>query len=90
MGENTWYSKKDLGHESFFTQYLNSLIFTMNIATTTGYSEQIVYNNAERLLFIIYIYIGDALFAIAFGMISNNVELFPEDYQSIFENIRYI
>ena len=61
----------------------------MNIATTTGYSEQIVYNDFERIFFIVYVYIGDALFAMAFGMISRNVELFPESFQDLFENMRF-
>jgi hypothetical protein len=60
----------------------------MNIATTTGYPEMIIYNDYERLLFIIFIYIGDALFALAFGLFAANSTTLPEKYDYVFERLR--
>lgn len=60
----------------------------MNIATTTGYTEMNVYNNYERALFILFIYLGDALFALVFGWFAANSKTLPEKYDHIFERIR--
>jgi hypothetical protein len=62
----------------------------MNIATTTGYKEMIIYNNYERILFILFIYFGDALFALVFGLFRANSRLLPEKYDTVFERIRKI
>ncbi len=43
----------------------------MSIASTTGYTELIVYNDFERIFFIFVVYIGNALFAIGFGMMAS-------------------
>ena len=42
----------------------------IKIVTGVGQSDMIAYNNLERICFIIMINIGDALFAIAFGLIA--------------------
>jgi hypothetical protein len=57
----------------------------MNIATTTGYPEQIAYNNAERVIYILYVNVGIGLFALAFGMMVESSKALPEKYQEIFE-----
>ena len=44
----------------------------------------------ERIIFIIVIYIGDALLAIAFGIIAANSTLLPEKFNNLFKNIRKI
>jgi hypothetical protein len=49
----------------------------MSIASTTGYSELIVYNDYERMFWIFVVYVGNALFAIGFGMMANSTSLFP-------------
>ena len=79
---------KGLLNEKLFVQYLNSLIFILNIATTTGFSEQGVYNNNERVIFIFYIFLGNGLFAIAFGMLASNSETFPESFQDVFYQMK--
>lgn len=83
--ENNWIQKNSLQFEDLYIQYFYSIYFTMSIATTTGYSEMIIYNNQERLFFILVIYFGDALFALGFGMIANITELFPEKLQALFQ-----
>jgi len=69
---------------------LNALLFVINIATTTGYQEQMVYNNYERLFFIFFIYIGDALFAFGFGLMSSATDIFSEKFEKGFEFLRRI
>ena len=59
----------------------------MNIATTTGFSEQIIYNDYERIIFIIMVYIGGGLFALAFGMMAANTRVLPERYERIYETV---
>ena len=86
----SWFSLLALDEAPGWQQYIYSLLFTMNIATTTGYKEMIIYNNYERTLFIIFIYIGDALFALVFGLFRANSRLLPEKYDSVFERIRKI
>lgn len=60
----------------------------MNIATTTGFSEMMIYNNYERALMIMFVYFGDALFALVFGWFAANSKTLPEKYDYIFERIR--
>ena len=77
-----------LDQAGLFVKYLNSLMFTMSIASTPGFSEQMIYNDLERVFFIVYIFIGDALFAIAFGMMVTNTEIFPDKFDELFSNMR--
>lgn len=58
----------------------------MNIATNCGLPLQYPYNNLERTFFILVTYTGDLLFAVAFGMIAANSELFPDHFKNIFRN----
>jgi len=58
----------------------------MNIATNCGLQQQYPYNNLERALFILLTYTGDLLFAVAFGMIAANSEVFPEHFKNILRN----
>lgn len=51
------------------------MFFILNIATTTGFPQQIVYNDLERVCLIIIVYIGDAIFSIAFGMMASNSDI---------------
>ena len=67
-------------------RYIYSLYFTMNIATNCGLPLQYPYNNLERTFFILVTYTGDLLFAVAFGMIAANSELFPDHFKNIFRN----
>ena len=65
-----------------------SLDFILSIATTTGYPELIVYNDYERLIFILLVYLGDAVFALILGWYSSNSTALPEKYNYVFERIR--
>ena len=60
----------------------------MNIATTTGFPEQKIYSNYERILFIVFIYLGDGLFALVFGWFAANSNTLSEKYDYVFEKIR--
>ena len=60
----------------------------MNITTTTGYQEMIIYNDYERILYIIFIFIGNAMLALGFGLFRSNSRLVAERYDVVFERIR--
>ena len=78
----------DLDRASLWEKYIFSLLFTMNIATTAGYPEMIVYNNYERYLFIVYVYFGDAFFGLTFAWFAANARTLPEKYDYVFKKIR--
>ena len=61
----------------------------MNIATTTGYPELIIYNNYERIILILCIYFGDALFASLLGWYSAHTDMLDR-YNGMFDKIRKI
>jgi len=42
----------------------------MNIVSSTGYGDMVAYNDTERVALIILINLGDALFAVAFGLLA--------------------
>ena len=58
----------------------------LNIATTTGFPQQIVYNDLERVCFIGVVYIGDAIFSIAFGMMASNSDVVFDKFPQNTEN----
>lgn len=60
----------------------------MSIATTTGFSEQIVYNNAERYFFIFIVYVGNGLFALAFGLMAATSSVLPQRYEDTYETVQ--
>ena len=65
-----------------------SLEFILSIATTTGYPELIIYNDYERMVMIILVYLGDALFALILGWFSTNSTALPEKYNYVLKRIR--
>lgn len=88
--EMTWFSVNHLEHESLIYRYGLALYFSMNIATTAAFPEQFPLNNTERLFFIVLIYVGDACFATAFALISNNTAVFPLKFNEIFKSINRV
>jgi hypothetical protein len=62
----------------------------MIIASTTGYKEMIVYNNSERLFFILFIYLGNAMMAIGFGMMAQYAEILAEEHVNLYKKLRQI
>lgn len=87
---STWVKANHINEMSLFWQYLYSSYFTINIATNCGILGLVPYNPLERTVFIMLTYIGDALFALAFGMISSNSEVFLENFANIFEKRKKI
>lgn len=65
------------------------MFFTMSIDTTTGYSTMVVYNNIERLIFIIFIYYGDVLVSIGLGMMTQNYQFLTEKEQKKLEKMKF-
>ena len=86
--EVSWFNYLELNNRPLGQVYVFGLLFFMNLATTTGYPELIVYNNSERAIAIFFIWIGDALFALTFGMLAINIKTLPEKYQNVFDRIR--
>jgi hypothetical protein len=68
--EVTWVKQFNIYGKLLSQQYLQSMYYVIKIVTGVGQSDMIAYNNLERIIFIIFINIGDALFAIAFGLVA--------------------
>lgn len=47
-----------------------------------------MYNDAERVFFILMAYIGSGLFAVAFGMVAANSRTLPEKYEYVFDAVK--
>lgn len=58
------------------------MYYEVKIVTGVGQGDMIAYNNLERIVFCLIINIGDALFAIAFGLIA-------EVQMHLFENSEF-
>jgi len=65
--EYNFFDFLELKDASLSIKYMISLDLILSIATTTGYPELIIYNDYERCVFIVLVYIGDALFALILG-----------------------
>jgi hypothetical protein len=63
------------------------MLFTMSIASTAGYPEAMVRNDYERIIFILVAYIGNGLFALAFGLVAANLRTLPEKFENIFGTV---
>jgi hypothetical protein len=66
-----WIDLHDLSNETLLIQYLYSIYFTMNIVTSVGYGDMYGTTDTERVVTCLIILTGDALFAVAFGMMVN-------------------
>merc|ERR1712159_369126 len=77
---DSWIVFLELSKLTLPLRYIFSMHFTMNIATTTGMTEGIIYNDRERIFYIFLIYLGNALFAVAFGLIAANSKSIPEKF----------
>lgn len=66
-----WLNYNELESESLSVQYLYATYFTMNIVTSVGYGDMFGTNDNERIMTAVIIIIGDALFAVAFGMMAS-------------------
>jgi len=86
--EQNWYNVLALNEAAVWQRYILCLSFTMNIATTTGYPELIIYNNYERAVWILYVYFGDALFGLTFAWFAVNASTLPDKFNFVFDRIR--
>jgi hypothetical protein len=67
----SWLKKFKILEKSLSQQYLLCIYYVIKAVTGVGYPDMIAYNNVEKVIFILIINLGDALFAIAFGMIAD-------------------
>ncbi len=65
-----WLDWNDLRDASFARRYMFSMYLTMNIVATVGYGDMFTMTDVERLFVVFLINTGDALFAVAFGLIA--------------------
>lgn len=65
-----------------------SLDFILSIVTTTGYPELIIYNDYERAIYIILVYLGDAVFALILGWYAANTTALADKYNYVLDKIR--
>jgi len=84
-----WVDYNDLEDESLARKYLFAIYFTMNIVTSVGYGDMFGTTDAERIMTCLIIITGDALFAVAFGMMAsvaagqeNDMSVYLEDSKS--------
>ena len=66
------------------------MYFILNIVASCCYPTEIVWNNMERIAFIIVIYFGMAFFAFGFTAMSEISNTVSEVYQKLFRDIRLI
>lgn len=59
----------------------------MSVVTGTGYDEHKIFNNLERVLFIIYIYIGNAIIGVGFGLFAVNSQVIPTKFAEYYDLI---
>jgi hypothetical protein len=69
--QDRWMDYNNLVGESLTRQYLFSIYFTMNIVTSVGYGDMFGTSDNERIITCMIIITGDALFAVAFGMMAS-------------------
>jgi hypothetical protein len=70
----TWADYHGVENDSLYKQYLMATYFTMNIVTSVGYGDMFGTTDNERLTTCLIILTGDALFAVAFGMMASLAE----------------
>jgi len=67
----TWIDYNGINDSPLLEKYLYSVYFTMNIVTSVGYGDMFGTTDTERVATSIIIMIGDALFAVAFGLMAS-------------------
>ncbi len=55
---------------SLARQYLMTIYFVMNIVSSVGYGDMYARNDLERIFIVFMMNLGDALFAVAFGLLA--------------------
>ncbi len=49
-----------------------------------------IYNNYERCIFIICVYLGDALFALVMGWVASSSSTLPRKFNDVFNPLRQV
>lgn len=83
--EFSWLVKKSFNVESNAYKYLLASVFVINITSTTGYPELIVWNDYERLFLILLVFVGNGVFGCAFGILSSHSNIFSPEAESMYE-----
>lgn len=68
--DTTWMEFNGLDHTQLYRKVLLSYYTIINIVATVGYGDMFPMTDAERLFFVFLINMGDAVFAVAFGLIA--------------------
>jgi len=66
----TWIDYHSLASEPGSVQYLRSIYTIFNIVCSVGYGDMFPMTDIERIFFTAMITLGDLLFALAFGLIT--------------------
>jgi len=66
----TWAKQFKMTDRPIGERYLMSMYYVIKIVTGLGQSDMIAYNDLERICFILIINLGDAVFAMTFGLIA--------------------
>jgi len=69
-GALSWIEYHGLRTRPLKEQYLMSFYMVMNVVSSVGYGDMFAMNDLERLYIVFMINLGDALFALAFGLIA--------------------
>ena len=68
--DHCWMKDHGLQNKTIKDQYLMSFYFVMNVVSSVGYGDMYARNDLERMYIVFMIDLGDALFALAFGLIA--------------------
>ena len=66
----SWAEEESLLDASLARQYLLTIYFVMNIVSSVGYGDMYARNDLERIYIVFMMNLGDALFAVAFGLLA--------------------
>lgn len=80
------YNKLD--DEDLDRRYFMSIYLTMNIVTSVGYGDMFGTTNTERITIMFIILVGDALFAVAFGMMAALASGNESDFQKYMKELQ--
>lgn len=86
-GDN-WVDYVGANSVSLAEQYLYAAYFIMQTATSLGYGDMIPTTDTERLVYCFLIMIGDALFAVAFGLIASAVSSLKSKFAEFLQNLK--
>ena len=83
-----WMNYNKLDDEDLDRRYFMSIYLTMNIVTSVGYGDMFGTTNTERITIMFIILVGDALFAVAFGMMAALASGNESDFQKYMKELQ--